>query len=86
MTKWACTRTLEYHDDVHHENGVYLSLRRRLREPNIPTAVFAEDEISALGAERAIAEAGLRVPGRCQRYDLPQRPFYAPGRAPLDGS
>ena len=55
--------TLEYHDDVHHENGVYLSLRRRLQEPNIPTAVFAEDEISALGAERAIAEAGLRVPG-----------------------
>ncbi len=54
--------TLEYHDDVHHENGVYLSLRRRLQEPNIPTAVFAEDEISALGAERAIAEAGLRVP------------------------
>ena len=54
--------TLEYHDDVHHENGVYLSLRRRLREPNTPTAVFAEDEISALGAERAIAEAGLRVP------------------------
>jgi DNA-binding LacI/PurR family transcriptional regulator len=57
--------TLEYHDDVHHENGVYSSLRRRLQEPNIPTAVFAEDEISALGAERAIAEAGLRVP-----YDI----------------
>ena len=54
--------TLEYRDDVHHENGVYLSLRRRLQEPNIPTAIFAEDEISALGAERAIAEAGLRVP------------------------
>ena len=54
--------TLEYHDDVHHENGVYLSLRRRLQQPNRPTAVFAEDEISALGAERAIAEAGLRVP------------------------
>ena len=54
--------TLEYRDDVHHENGVYTSLRRRLQEPNIPTAIFAEDEISALGAERAIAEAGLRVP------------------------
>ena len=54
--------TLEYHDDVHHESGVYTSLRRRLREPDVPTAIFAEDEISALGAERALAEVGLRVP------------------------
>ena len=54
--------TLEYRDDAHHENGVYTSLRQRLQEPNIPTAIFAEDEISALGAERALAEAGLRVP------------------------
>ena len=54
--------TLEYHDDVHHENGVYMSLRQRLQEPNVPTAIFTEDEISALGAERAVAEAGLRVP------------------------
>lgn len=54
--------TLEYHDDVHHENGVYLSLRARLLMPDPPTAIFAEDEISALGAERAISEAGLRVP------------------------
>ncbi len=54
--------TLEYRDDAHHENGVYTSLRQRLQEPNPPTAIFAEDEISALGAERALAEAGLRVP------------------------
>ncbi len=54
--------TLEYHDDVHRESGIYTSLRQRLREPNIPTAIFAEDEISALRAERALAEAGLRVP------------------------
>ena len=54
--------TLEYHDDVHHENGVYEAVRRRMREPEAPTAIFAEDEISALGAERALAEAGLRVP------------------------
>lgn len=54
--------TLEYRDDAHHENGMYTSLRRRLREPDPPTAIFAEDEISALRAERALAEAGLRVP------------------------
>ena len=60
--EFGLAETLEYHDDVHHENGVYESLRNRLREPNIPTAIFAEDEISALGAERAIAEAGLKVP------------------------
>ncbi|MCW3062765.1 MAG: transcriptional regulator, LacI family [Capsulimonas sp.] len=54
--------TLEYRDDVHHQNGVYTSLLQRLQEPNIPTAIFAEDEISALGAERALTEAGLRVP------------------------
>ncbi len=54
--------TLEYRDDVHHENGVYTSLSARLQEPDPPTAIFAEDEISALGAERALTEAGLRVP------------------------
>ncbi len=54
--------TLEYHDDIHHEGGVYKSLTQRLKEPNIPTAIFAEDEISALGAERALRQAGLRIP------------------------
>lgn len=52
----------EYRDDAHYENGVYWSLRQRLQEPNRPTAIFVEDEIGALGAERALAEAGLRVP------------------------
>ncbi len=60
--EFGLDNTLEYHDDVHHENGVYLSLRARFSEPDPPTAIFAEDEISALGAERAISEAGLRVP------------------------
>jgi len=60
--EFGLEETLEYRDDVHHENGVYTCLRERLQEPNPPTAVFAEDEISALGAERAIREAGLHVP------------------------
>ena len=54
--------TLEYRDDIHHRDGVYKSLRERLQEPDPPTAIFAEDEVSALGAERAIREAGLRIP------------------------
>ena len=55
-------KTLEYRDDIHHRDGVYVSLLQRLQEPDPPTAVFAEDEVSALGAERAILQSGLRVP------------------------
>ena len=54
--------TLEYRDDVHHETDICLAVSRRLQEPNPPTAIFAEDEVSALGAQRAALEAGLRVP------------------------
>ena len=54
--------TLEYRDDAHHAGGVYQSLLQRLQEPNLPTAIFAEDEISALGAERALTQSGLRIP------------------------
>ncbi len=58
----ALEETLEYRDDIHHEGGVYKALQQRLQEPAPPTAVFAEDEVSALGAERAIIQAGLRIP------------------------
>lgn len=52
----------EYRDDAHFEHGVYAAVLERLNHPDIPTAIFAEDEIGAFGAERAIREAGLRVP------------------------
>jgi len=55
-------KTLEYRDDAHYEDGIYKSLLERLNEPDIPTAIFTEDEIGALGAERALKQAGLRVP------------------------
>ena len=55
-------KSLEFRDDAHYENGIYTSLLARLDERDIPTAVFTEDEIGALGAERALTEAGLRVP------------------------
>lgn len=58
----ALGKSLEYRDDAHYENGIYTSLLERLDQPEIPTAIFTEDEIGALGAERALKEAGLRVP------------------------
>jgi DNA-binding LacI/PurR family transcriptional regulator len=60
--EFGLQRTLEYRDDVHHNHGVYMAVLQRLQEPNIPTAIFAEDEVSALGAERALRECGLRIP------------------------
>lgn len=60
--EFGLRETLEYRADVEYKDAVYQTLLQRLREPNIPTAVFAKDEISALGARRALAEAGLRVP------------------------
>jgi len=54
--------TAEYRDDAHFEQGVYNAVLERLNGPNIPTAIFAEDELGAFGAERAIKDAGLRVP------------------------
>lgn len=62
-TEMGLHKTLEYRDDIHHKDGVYKSLLQRLGEPHPPTAVFAEDEVSALGAERAIRQSGLRIPG-----------------------
>ena len=53
---------IEYRDDAHYDDGAYAAVRARLREPEFPTAIFIEDEIGALGAMRAIEEAGLRVP------------------------
>ena len=61
-TELGISETVEYKDDAHHENGVYSSLVKRLHQPNRPTAIFAEDEIGALGAQRALADCGLRYP------------------------
>ena len=52
----------EYCDGAHHENGAYEALRTRLQSPDFPTAIFAEDEMGAFGALRALSDAGLRVP------------------------
>ncbi len=54
--------TLTYCDTAHHENGIYLDVRQRLAHGPLPTAIFAEDEIGALGAIRALTDLGLSVP------------------------
>ncbi|HEX6542417.1 MAG TPA: LacI family DNA-binding transcriptional regulator [Ktedonobacterales bacterium] len=44
------------------EPGGYNTMRRLLALPQPPTAVFAVNDLAALGAMRAIEEAGLQVP------------------------
>ncbi len=53
---------VEYRDDAHYKDGIYNSVKARLQEPDFPTAIFAEDEMGAFGAIRALEEAGLRIP------------------------
>jgi DNA-binding LacI/PurR family transcriptional regulator len=44
------------------ENGGYLGAREFLKSSPLPTAIFAANDISAIGALRALEEAGLRTP------------------------
>jgi DNA-binding LacI/PurR family transcriptional regulator len=55
-------KTVEFRDDAHTGDDVYAAVLQRMRNAKPPTAIFAEDEIAALGVERALAELGLRVP------------------------
>lgn len=44
------------------EMGGYIAMRRLLAMPDRPTAVFSASDVMALGAMRAVAEAGLSIP------------------------
>jgi len=44
------------------ERGAYEATQRLLQLPNPPTAIFAANDVSAIGALRAVKDAGLRVP------------------------
>ncbi len=48
------------------ESGGYDAMRALLALSDPPTAVFAVNDLAALGALHAIADAGLRVPGDIQ--------------------
>jgi LacI family transcriptional regulator len=44
------------------EWGAYESTKRLLQLPDLPTAIFAANDVSAIGALRAVKDAGLQVP------------------------
>ncbi len=44
-------------------DGGEAGVRAMLRQPELPTAILCGNDLAALGAIRALAEAGLRVPG-----------------------
>jgi DNA-binding LacI/PurR family transcriptional regulator len=59
----------------------YLAMRRVLSESTRPTAIFAAGDQMAIGAYRAIAEAGLKVPGDISVIgfdDIPVAEFASP--------
>jgi LacI family transcriptional regulator len=55
-------KTVRYEDEVYKEEDIYDLTRRLLNAPNPPTAIFAADELAAMGVFRALSDAGLSVP------------------------
>jgi DNA-binding LacI/PurR family transcriptional regulator len=59
---------LEQHIQVetgdHTDDGGYRAAVRLLRSPSPPTAIFAVDDMTCLGAQAAAAELGVDVPGQ----------------------
>lgn len=53
---------VSYEDGINKEDDLYALTRRVMREPNPPTAIFAADEMGALGVLRALADMGIAVP------------------------
>lgn len=64
--------------DFHPRSG-YEAARRLLEQHPLPTALFACNDMMAIGALRALAEAGLRVPEDCSivGYDDIELASYA---------
>jgi LacI family transcriptional regulator len=44
------------------EQGGYQGMQELLRSPQPPTAIFAANDLMAIGAMQAVREAGLRIP------------------------
>lgn len=61
--------------DTFLEDSGYRAARRLLRAKPRPTALFALGNLIALGALRAIAEAGLRIPGDISLVAFDDHPY-----------
>lgn len=73
------------------ERGGYNATRKLLDLPQLPTAIFASNDLSAFGAMEAIRQQGLRIPEDISIVgfdDIPQAPYSYPKlttvRQPLD--
>lgn len=55
-------QSARYEDSVWGEEGLYAYTRSLFIQPDPPTAIFASDELGALGVLRALSDLGKRVP------------------------
>lgn len=62
------------HDSFKQESG-YESARKLLDLPNRPSAIFAANDVLALGTTRAVEEAGMKVPGDIAVVGFDDIPF-----------
>ena len=64
--------------------GSYADMKAYLsRKPNLPTAYFADNDIIALGAMKAMAECGIRIPEDVSVVGFDDLPFAAISSPPL---
>jgi DNA-binding LacI/PurR family transcriptional regulator len=64
MREHGLGRHIRVETGDHTDNGGYRAAVRLLRSPHPPTAIFAADDMTCLGAQAAAAELGLDVPGQ----------------------
>ncbi len=64
MREHGLGRHIQVETGDHTDNGGYRAAVRLLRSPTPPTAIFAVDDLTCLGAQVAAAELGVAVPGQ----------------------
>jgi DNA-binding LacI/PurR family transcriptional regulator len=64
MREHGLARHIQVELGDHTDNGGYRAAVRLLRSPTPPTAIFAVDDMTCLGAQAAAAELGVAVPAQ----------------------